>query len=186
MSIFDFSSIIVAIVVGLAIANVLDKFSHTVTVTNWIKQGWFQSLVCVLVLTMMLGYFWGFWNMFYGITEIGLLEFVLGPFISITSLYLISVFLPVPRLNENSTDIDDYFMEGRKPFYIVMTTFLVQSQLTAFYYPHTTPELLVLLTLPLMLLGVQLKTIRGQKIALTGAVALVVLILASTFITQTA
>ena len=185
MSIFEFSSIIVAIVVGLAIANVLDKFSYTIKVTNWIKQGWFQSLVCVLVLTMMLGYFWGFWGMFYGFTEIGLLEFVLGPFISITSLYLISVFLPVPRLNGNSTDIDDYFMEGRKPFYIVMTIFIVQSQLTAFYYPHTRSELLVLLTLPLMLLGVQLKTIRGQKIAITGAVALVVLIAASTFITQT-
>jgi hypothetical protein len=34
MSIFEFSSIIVAIVVGLAIANVLDKFSHTIKVTN--------------------------------------------------------------------------------------------------------------------------------------------------------
>jgi multidrug efflux pump subunit AcrB len=76
-------------------------------------------------------------------------------------------------------------MEGRKPFYIVMTIFIVQSQFTAFYYPHTTSELLVLLTLPLMLLGVLLKTIRGQKIAITGAVALVVLIAASTFITQT-
>jgi hypothetical protein len=146
MSIFEFSSIIVAIVVGLAIANVLDKFSHTIKVTNWIKQGWFQSLLCVLVLNTMLGYFWGFWGMFYGFTEIGLLEFVLGPFISIT---------------------------------------IVQSQFTAFYYPHTTSELLVLLTLPLMLLGVLLKTIRGQKIAITGAVALVVLIAASTFITQT-
>ena len=185
MSIFDFSSIIVAIVVGLAITNVLDKFSHTVTVTNWIKQGWFQSLVCVLVLTMMLGYFWGFWGMFYGITEIGLLEFMLGPFISITSLYLISVFLPVPRLKEKSTDIDDYFMEGRKPFFIVMAIFFVQSQLTAFYYPDTTPELLVLLFVPLMLLGVQLKTIRGHKIAVTVPIALVVLIAASTFITQT-
>ena len=185
MSIFEFSSIIVAIVVGLAIANVLDKFSYTIKVTNWIKQGWFQSLVCVLVLTMMLGYFWGFWNMFYGITEIGLLEFVLGPFISITSLYLISVFLPVPRLNENSTDIDDYFMEGRKPFYIVMTIFIVQSQLTAFYYPHTTPELLVSSTIPLTLLGIQLKTIRSQKIVLTGAVIFVAFIVSSTFITQT-
>jgi hypothetical protein len=185
MSIFEFSSIIVAIVVGLAIANVLDKFSHTIKVTNWIKQGWFQSLACVLVLNMMLGYFWGFWGMFYGLTEIGLLEFVLGPFISITSLYLISIFLPVPRLNENSTDIDDYFMEGRKPFYIAMTIFIVQSQFTAFYYPHTTSELFVLFTLPLMLLGVLLKTIRGQKIAITGAAALVVLIAASTFITQT-
>ena len=90
MSIFEFSSIIVAIVVGLAIANVLDKFSYTIKVTNWIKQGWFQSLVCVLVLTTMLGYFWGFWGMFYGFTEIGLLEFMLGPLISITSLYLLS------------------------------------------------------------------------------------------------
>ena len=185
MSIFEFSSIIVAIVVGLAIANVLDKFSYTIKMANWIKQGWFHSLVCVLVLTMMLGYFWGFWGMFYGFTEIGLLEFMLGPFISITSLYLISVFLPVPRLNENSTDIDDYFMEGRKPFYIVMTIFIVQSQLTAFYYPHTTSELLVLFTLPLMLLGVQLKTIRGHKIAVTAPIVLVVLIAASTFITQT-
>ena len=187
MSIFDFSSIIVAIVVGLAITNVLDKFSHTVTVTNWIKQGWFQSLVCVLVLTMMLGYFWGFWNMFYGITEIGLLEFVLGPFISITSLYLISVFLPVPRLNENSTDIDDYFMEGRKPFYTVMIIFIAQSQLSILYYPHTEPQLIVLYSIPLMLLSIQLKTIRAQKIAYTvGGGALVFLIVASTVITQTA
>ena len=185
MSIFEFSSIIVAIVVGLAIANVLDKFSSTLKVANWSNQGWFPSLLCILVLTMMLGYFWGFWGMFYEITQIGLLEFMLGPFISITSLYLISVFLPVPRLNENSTDIDDYFMEGRKPFFIVMAIFYVQSQLTASYYPDTTPELLVLLIIPLMLLGVQLKTIRGHKIAVTAPIVLVVLIAASTFITQT-
>ena len=185
MSIFEFSSIIVAIVVGLAIANVLDKFSHTIKVTHWIRQGWFQSMLCILVLIMMLGYFWGFWNMFYGITEIGLFEFVLGPFVSITSLYLISVFLPVPRFDENSNDIDDYFMKGRKPFYILMTVFILQSQLTALYYPHTTPVLLVLSTIPLMFLGIQLKTIRSQKIALTGATALVFLIITSTFITQT-
>ena len=94
---------------------------------------------------MMIGYFWGYWGMFYGITEIGLLEFMLGPFISTTSLYLISVFLPIPRLKENSTDIDNYYLEGRKPFFIVMAIFFIQSQLTAFYSPNTTPELLVLL-----------------------------------------
>ena len=123
--------------------------------------------------------------MFYGSTESGLLEFVLGPFISITSLYLISVFLPVPRLNENSTDIDDYFMKGRKPFFIVMTIFIVQSQLTALYYPHTAPSSLVLLTLPFLFLGVLLKTIRIQKIIITGAAALVVFIVISTVIVQT-
>jgi len=185
MSIFEFSSIIVAIVVGLAIANVLDKFSSTLKVANWSNQGWFQSLLCILVLTMMLGYFWGFWGMFYDITEIGLLEFMLGPFISVTSLYLISVFLPIPRLKENSTDIDAYFLEGRKPFYIIMAIFLVQSQLTAFYYPDTTSELLVLSFVPLMLLGVKLKTIRGHKIAATVPIALVAFITASTLITQT-
>ena len=185
MSIFEFSSIIVAIVVGLAIANVLDKFSSTLKVANWSNQGWFQSLLCILVLTMMLGYFWGFWGMFYEITQIGLLEFMLGPFISITSLYLISVFLPVPQLKEDPTDIDDYYLEGRKPFFIIMAIFLVQSQLTASYYPDTTPELLVLLFIPLMLLGVQLKTIRGHKIVVIAPIALVVLIAASTFITQT-
>ena len=185
MSIFEFSSIIVAIVVGLAIANVLDKFSSTLKVANWSNQGWFQSLLCFLVLTMMLGYFWGFWNMFYGITEIGLFEFVLGPFVSITSLYLISVFLPVPRLDQNPNDIDDFFMEGRQPFYILMAVFILQSQLTALYYPHTAPAILVLTTIPLMFLGIRLKTIRSQKIALTGATALVFLIITSTFITQT-
>ena len=185
MSIFEFSSIIVAIVVGLAIANVLDKFSYTIKVTNWIKQGWFQSLLCVLVLNMMIGYFWGYWGMFYGITEIGLLEFMLGPFISTTSLYLISVFLPVPRLNENSTDIDDYFMKGRKPFFILITIFIVQSQFTALYYPHIAPSLLVLLTLPFLFIGVLLKTFRTQKIIITGAAALVALIVSSAFIVQT-
>ena len=66
-----------------------------------------------------------------------------------------------------------------------MAIFFVQSQLTASYYPDTTPELLVLLFIPLMLLGVQLKTIRGHKIAVTAPIVLVVLIAASTFITQT-
>jgi len=128
---------------------------------------------------MMLGYLWGFWGMFYSSTEIGLLEFVLGPFISITSLYLISAFLPVPRLNENSTDIDDCFMKGRKPFFILMTIFIVQSQLTALYYPHIAPSSSVLLTFPFLFLGVLLKTIRTQKITIIGAAALMVLIVSS-------
>ena len=186
MSIFEYSSIIVAIVLGLAIKNILDKFSYTVTVNNWIKQGWFQSIVCVLVLLSYLVIFGASGISFYGITEIGLLEFVLGPFISITSLYLLSVFLPVPGSNETTIDIDDYFLKGRKPFYTVMIIFIAQSQLSIFYYPHTEPQLIVLLTIPLMLLGIQLKTIRAQKIAYTGGGALVVLIVASTVITQTA
>ena len=186
MNIFEYSSIIVAIVLGLAIKNILDKFSYTVTVNNWIKQGWFQSIVCVLTLTIILGYFWGFWTSFYGVTEIGLLEFMLGPLISITSLYLLSVFLPVPGSNETTIDMDDYFLKGRKPFYTVMIIFIAQSQLSIWYYPHTEPQLIVLYTIPLMLLGIQLKTIRAHKIAYTiGGGALVFVIVASTVITQT-
>ena len=99
MSIFEFSSIIVAIVVGLAIANVLDKFSHTIKVTHWIRQGWFQSMLCILVLIMMLGYFWGFWGMFYDITEIGLLEFMLGPFISVVLHVFLNLIMKLLQNN---------------------------------------------------------------------------------------
>jgi len=102
---------------------------------------------------------------------------MLGPVISITSLYLLSVFLPVPGSNETTIDMDAYFLEGRKPFYIVMIIFIAQSQLAISYYARTEPQLIVLYTIPLILLSVQLNTIRAQKIAYTVGVALVLSLL---------
>ena len=80
MSIFEYLATMVAIVLGLAAANLLKAFSKTIITINWRGLGWFLSLWCTILLLVLLGFFWAFWRLYSDSTEISIWELICVPF----------------------------------------------------------------------------------------------------------
>ena len=95
MTVVEYMLAIIAIVLGLAIGKVLDKFSTTIKGNGWTEFNWFLSGWSLYILASILGYFWGFWRLYSGVDEIPYFEFLLMPFTTVTLIYLIAVFLPI-------------------------------------------------------------------------------------------
>ena len=166
MSIFEYLATIVAIVLGLATANLLNKFSRVIVNINWKSLGWFFSLWCLLLLICLLGYFWSFWRLYSGVEEFSIWEFILVPFVSVVCFFLISVFLPVPEDSQKSVDPSEYFLEFRKPFYVTLTIlwlhfgimpFVIEFQQNSFEIAFG--WLMVIISFS----GVFIRTIRSHK-----------------------
>ena len=120
MSLFEYLATIVALVLGLAAANLLNKFSDAITNAQWRSTGWFFSLWCMILLICLLGYFWSFWRLYSGIELFTIWEFILGPFFSVVCLFLVSVFIPIPDKNLMELEESEYFIVRCKPFYFTL------------------------------------------------------------------
>ncbi|GIS51953.1 MAG: hypothetical protein Ct9H90mP27_4440 [Gammaproteobacteria bacterium] len=96
MSIFEYMSMVVAIVLGISITNLLNKLAITLRVGSW-GTLWFRSLWCVILLICTIGYLWAFWRIYVDYTEISIWSFIFGPFFTVVCFFLISVLLPIPR-----------------------------------------------------------------------------------------
>ena len=108
LSIFEYMSMVVAIVLGISITNLLNKLAITLRVGNW-GQLWYRPLWCVILLVCTVGYLWAFWRIYIDYTEISIWSFIFGPF------FHCSLFLP-------DIGIITYFLgdEGRPRFFKVL------------------------------------------------------------------
>ena len=113
MSIFEYMSMVVAIVLGISITNLLNKLAITLRVGSW-GTLWFRSLWCVILLICTIGYLWAFWRIYVDYTEISIWSFIFGPFFTVVCFFLISVLLPIPRECGTDSDAFDVFLEQKK------------------------------------------------------------------------
>ena len=171
MSIFEYMATIVSIVLGLAAANFLNKFSKTVITIDWKPLGWFFSLWCLILLICLLGFFWSFWRIYNGVEEISIWEFILVPFFSVVCFFLSSVFLPTPEEENLKTNAGPRFIEARKPFFVTLTVqwshlfivpFLIDFKLS--FLELVFGFLMIILSFS----GIFLITLRAHKLLLTA------------------
>ena len=112
MSIFEYMSMVVAIVLGISITNLLNKLAITLRVGSW-GTLWFRPLWCVILLICTIGYLWAFWRIYVDYTEISIWSFIFGPFFTVVCFFLISVLLPIPRESGTDSDAFDVFLEQK-------------------------------------------------------------------------
>ena len=171
MSIFEYMATIVSIVLGLAAANFLNKFSKTVINIDWKPLGWFFSLWCLILLICLLGFFWSFWRVYNGVDEISIWEFIFVPFFSVVCFFLSSVFLPTPEKENIETNAGLDFIEARKPFFVTLTVqwthFMIMPLLIDFK-PSFLEIVFGFLMIILSLSGIFLITLRAHKLLLTA------------------
>ena len=167
MSIFEYLATMVAIVLGLAVANLLKAFSKTIITINWRGLGWFLSLWCTILLLVLLGFFWAFWRLYSESSEISIWEFICVPFFLVICFFLSTEFLPVPEKSEDKIDPYKYFIEARKPFFITLFLFWAHLTTVPSFIGYEQPILEIYFGWLMVILsfsGILLTTIRAHKI----------------------
>ena len=169
MTVVEYMLAIIAIVLGLAIGKVLDKFSTTIKGSNWTDFNWFLSVWCLYILATILGYFWGFWRLYSGVNEIPYFEFLLMPFTTVTLIYLMAVFLPISTEIKNVLEKSEYYLSEKNPFFLLFFILIIHLKATVGYLEI---EMLMLESITTWLLcfgsllGLYLKNIYHHKVLL--------------------
>lgn len=166
LSIFEYMSMVVAIVLGISITNLLNKLAITLRVGNW-GQLWYRPLWCVILLVCTVGYLWAFWRIYIDHTEISIWSFILGPFFTVVCFFLISVLLPISSETKAGPDSLKFFLEQRKPFYILLAVMWIHLDLTVVmldFEQVPLEKIFGYLMVPISLLGCWLKTLRGHQL----------------------
>ena len=156
---------VVAIVLGISITNLLNKLASTLRVGNW-GQLWFRPLWCVILLICMMGYLWAFWGIYSGYTEISIWSFIAGPLFTVVCFFLISVLLPIPSDEKERADCLSYFLDERKPFFILLAVLWSHLNLTILVLGLDVvsfESLLGYMLIMLSLLGCWLRTAKGHQ-----------------------
>jgi hypothetical protein len=115
MSIFEYTTSIVAIVLGLSIANLLRKFFDLILAEHKFNRKFIPLIWCCILILMVLGYFWAFWHIFNNSENMSIWGFVLVPFFHCALLYLATEFLPISKnIGRDPTVV---ICEARRPFF---------------------------------------------------------------------
>ena len=130
MSLFEYIAILVSLVLGLSISNTLTKVSLLLQFGQNLAKSWHVLVWSLLVLFSAVGYFFGFWTLYSGRTDISILEFTIAPFFTAILFYLLSNFLPVNITEKSSTSISDYFLKYKNAFFLCFTLMWLQLLLT--------------------------------------------------------
>ncbi len=157
---------VVAIVLGISITNLLNKLAITLRVGSWATL-WFRPLWCVILLICIMGYLWAFWSIYIDYTQISIWSFIAGPLFTVVCFFLTSVLLPIPADIEQGAGCLKYFLEERKPFFIVLAVLWIHLNLSILMLgveQLLLEKLLGYLLLLLSLLGYWLNSAKGHQI----------------------
>ena len=166
MSIFEYMSMVVAIILGISITNLLNKLAITLRVGSW-GTLWFRPLWCVILLICTMGYLWGFWWIYSDYTQISIWSFIAGPLFTVVCFFLTSVLLPIPADIKQEAACLKYFLDERKPCCALLAVLWVQMNITILFLGFVVlslEHLLGFVLIMLSLLGYWLRTAKGHQI----------------------
>ena len=166
MTIFEYMSMVVAIVLGLSITNLLNKLAATLRSGDW-RRLWFRSLWCLILLVCTIGFLWAFWRIYGGYTEMLIWSFIAGPFFTVVCFFLISVLLPIPFSSEIHLNPVEHFISSRKPFFAALAVLWTHLGLTGLALGYDQLPLEIFfgwMMVPISILGCWLTSVRAHQI----------------------
>ena len=110
MSVFEYSSVFIAIIVGQTANELLQRMAHIMKQDRWIRLYKVEMFSMCAYLVVATSYFFAYWGIAANLDEITMSGF-LGPIIAFSLLYFLAYFAPVPHPRENISDIEGYFVE---------------------------------------------------------------------------
>ncbi len=111
MSVLEYSSILLSVVVGFAITKLLMKLGVIFRKDQCLRKYWFQIFCSVGLARPTLSVFFSFF-IASGANTIGIREFVFVPILQTVIIFYSVEFLPIPDPEEQIEDLDNFFMEG--------------------------------------------------------------------------
>ena len=128
MTVFEYSSVFIAIIVGQTANELLQRMAHIMKQDKWIRRYWMEMYFLTAYLLMNIGYFFGYFTIASNLDEITIFNF-LGPLAGSSLLYFIAYFAPVPHPRENITDIEGYYSQKLPKSQILLGIFIVVNGL---------------------------------------------------------
>ena len=125
MSIFEYSSVLLSVIIGLAITKLLNKLSTLLREQDCFKRYWVQIALIVSWVWMTIAIFFTLFIFASDIEFLSLSNFVFSPFITTTLLFFIADFSPVPEQDVQSQSLNTYFVNAFPRFFIVVLLWLL-------------------------------------------------------------
>ena len=125
MSIFEYSSVLLSVIIGLAITKLLNKLSTLLREQDCFKRYWVQIALIVSWVWMTIAIFFTLFIFASDIEFLSLSNFVFSPFITTTLLFFIADFSPVPEKDVQSQSLNTYFVNAFPRFFIVVLLWLL-------------------------------------------------------------
>ena len=125
MSIFEYSSVLLSVIIGLAITKLLNKLSTLLREQDCFKKYWVQIALIVSWVWMTVAIFFTLFIFASDIEFLSLSNFVFSPFITTTLLFFIADFSPVPEKDVQSQSLNTYFVNAFPRFFIVVLLWLL-------------------------------------------------------------
>jgi len=124
MSVFEYSSVFIAIIVGQTANELLQRMAHIMKQDRWIRLYKVEMFSMCAYLVVATSYFFGYFAVASNLNEITIFSF-LGPIIAFSLLYFLAYFAPVPHPRENISDIEVYFVENLPKSQILFGIYVV-------------------------------------------------------------
>jgi hypothetical protein len=127
MSVFEYSSILIAIIAGQIANEVLQRMVFIMKQDGWISRYYAEMYFLSFLIVFLIGYFFNYFTIASTLEKITVFNFI-GPCTSFCILYFVVSFAPIPHPRENNTDIETYFAVNVPKFCLPLGAFSLLHQ----------------------------------------------------------
>ena len=119
MTVFEYSSVLIAIIIGMTVNELLQRITNILSRENGLALYWYEAIFTIFMLTATIAIFFGYFGLAGGTDRITVTMF-LGPFTIICVWYILIFFFPVPKKEDGAIDIEAHFI-SKVPRWAVFT-----------------------------------------------------------------
>ena len=109
MTVFEYSSILIAILIGQSAVKISEKIVCVLDQPESLKLYVFELSFAVFVLLRIVIAFFYYFAKLNGLETIEPANFILGPFLAFFCIYLSAHYLPIPTVMNGTISIEKYF-----------------------------------------------------------------------------
>ena len=119
MTVFEYSSVLIAIIIGMTVNELLQRITNILSRENGLALYWYEAIFTIFMLTATIVYFFSDFRIA-GNTDRITVTMFLGPFTIICVWYILIFFFPVPKKEDGAIDIEAHFI-SKVPRWAVFT-----------------------------------------------------------------
>ena len=119
MTVFEYSSVLMAIIIGMTVNELLQRVTNILSRENGLALYWYEAFFTILFLIATIAYFFSYFSIA-GSTDRITVTMFLGPFTVICVWYILIFFFPVPKKEDGAIDIEAHFI-SKVPRWAVFT-----------------------------------------------------------------
>jgi hypothetical protein len=123
---FEYSSVLISIVIGLGVSEVLAGWARLILRRRVVRFYWVHAVWCLSNVLSLVEFWWGFWS-YRGILEAP--EWTLPELLAVVSEAFIGVLatlvLMPAEIGAHGADLRSHYFEHRRPFFALAAVWLV-------------------------------------------------------------